>query len=101
MYDCQISEDLPIVRTRALRKSLRYGQDRYVRSRLSLAAPAGVHSLQLTRAFAAASSLGFALEQHDDGLIDVLDLGLFEALLFAGRFPYLLIRYEPARPWQR
>ncbi|WP_028452235.1 hypothetical protein [Chitinilyticum aquatile] len=104
MYDCHIADDIvPTLRTpQSIRISQRaLPQRSFRRACLTLAAPAGLAALQLNKAFAAASSLGLALVQHDNGHIDVLDLGLEEALLFARRFPELLVRYEPARPWVR
>ncbi|MBE9610524.1 hypothetical protein [Chitinilyticum piscinae] len=107
MYDCHFSDTTisndahPVIRPHRPASTSLPATPGFRRARLTLAAPAGLAALQLNKAFAAASSLGLALVQHDNGQIDVLDLGLEEALLFARRFPELLVRYEPARPWVR
>ncbi|WP_028454673.1 hypothetical protein [Chitinilyticum litopenaei] len=102
MYDCSVSEEIrPALRPAQSASPARHALQDFRRSRLTLAAPAGPGALQLNKAFAVASGLGLAVVQHDNGSLDVLDVALDEALLFARRFPGLLIRYEPARPWVR
>lgn len=93
MYDCLAPELTKV--NRELHPALRWKTQSWLR----LNARRNTSPLALSKAFAAASSLGFRTENLANGSIVILDLSLHDALLFSRRYPDLLAEYEPVNPF--
>jgi hypothetical protein len=93
MYDCLAPE--LIQATRELHPALRWKTQSWLR----LNAKRNTSPLALSKAFAAASSLGFRTENLANGSIIILGIDIQDALMFSRRYPDLLAEYEPVNPF--
>ncbi|MBY0445466.1 MAG: hypothetical protein K2Q15_09700 [Burkholderiales bacterium] len=93
MYDCLAPELTQAARE--LHPALRWKTQSWLR----LNAKRNTSPLALSKAFAAASSLGFRTENLANGSIVILNVDLQDALMFSRRYPDLLAEYEPINPF--
>ncbi|MDW5418956.1 hypothetical protein R6242_20495 [Iodobacter sp. CM08] len=95
MYDCLAPELTQVARE--IHPALRWKKQSWLR----LSAKRNTSPLSLSKAFAAATSLGFSTQTIANGSVVVLDVSLQDALMFNRRYPDLLSEYEPTNPFCR
>ncbi|QBC43808.1 hypothetical protein [Iodobacter fluviatilis] len=93
MYDCLAPELTHVARE--IHPALRWKKQSWLR----LSAKRNTSPLALSKAFAAATSLGFRTENLANGSVVILNVDLQDALMFSRRYPDLLAEYEPINPF--